>query len=133
MTLCASFILFRGFNTTNAINTISLLCGFLVIFAGVYLLNVSRVDPNGNTLLNGHGADEIPMDNGVAVLPSRRSMQSRRSSLANHTRLANAQVHRAEAALMRDYENEEETLGLTHLDDLMSHGSEESFNGRHND
>jgi len=41
-TIIASAILFQGFNTTGAVNTISLLCGFSVIFMGVYLLNISR-------------------------------------------------------------------------------------------
>lgn len=41
-TITASAILFQGFNTTDGVNTISLLCGFLVIFMGVYLLNISR-------------------------------------------------------------------------------------------
>lgn len=41
-TIIASAILFQGFNTTSAVNTISLICGFLIIFMGVYLLNISR-------------------------------------------------------------------------------------------
>jgi hypothetical protein len=41
-TIIASAILFQGFNTTGAANTISLLCGFAIIFMGVYLLNISR-------------------------------------------------------------------------------------------
>lgn len=41
-TITASAILFQGFNTTDAVNTISLLCGFLTIFMGVFLLNISR-------------------------------------------------------------------------------------------
>ena len=32
----------------------SLLCGFLVTFAGVYLLNLSRGDPNGVELVSGN-------------------------------------------------------------------------------
>ncbi|KAI9701037.1 MAG: hypothetical protein M1836_001706 [Candelina mexicana] len=83
-TLCASFILFRGFNTANTVNTISLLCGFLVIFAGVYLLNLSRGDPDGHKLLNGNLSmngsleDSVPTD-GIAGIQTRRSMQHRRS------------------------------------------------------
>ncbi|EGP89886.1 unnamed protein product [Zymoseptoria tritici ST99CH_1A5] len=85
-TLVASFILFRGFNTTDPINTISLLCGFLTIFTGVYLLNLSREDPDGNnTGINStdhrgayHEVDGIPTD-GLAGLQTRFSMQSRRS------------------------------------------------------
>lgn len=84
-TLIASFILFRGFNTSDAVNTISLLCGFLTIFTGVYLLNLSREDPNGENLgiAQGdhrgayHEVDGIPTD-GLTGLQTRYSM-SRRS------------------------------------------------------
>lgn len=44
-TIFASFLLFEGFNTTGA-PAISLLGGFVVIFVGVYLLNLNRlIDP----------------------------------------------------------------------------------------
>ncbi|KAK4575097.1 hypothetical protein LTR86_000949 [Recurvomyces mirabilis] len=86
-TLLASFILFRGFNTNDTVNTISLLCGFLTIFTGVYLLNLSREDPNGENLGirskndqrgNYHEVDGIPVD-GLAGFGTRLSMQARRS------------------------------------------------------
>nr|POE93107.1 hypothetical protein CFP56_75562 [Quercus suber] len=76
--------MFGGFNTTNAVSTISLLCGFLTIFTGVYLLNLSREDPDGETLgirdERGvyHEVDGIPTD-GLAGLSTRLSMQARRS------------------------------------------------------
>lgn len=38
-TIIASAILFQGFNTDNPVNTVSLICGFIIIFSGVYLLN----------------------------------------------------------------------------------------------
>ncbi len=45
-TIFASFLLFRGFNTEGAAPAVSLLCGFIVIFLGVYLLNLNRlIDP----------------------------------------------------------------------------------------
>ncbi|EMC92053.1 hypothetical protein BAUCODRAFT_274873 [Baudoinia panamericana UAMH 10762] len=90
-TLLASFILFRGFNTTDGTNTVSLLCGFLTIFTGVYLLNLSREDPDGAHLgmMNGggkyHAVDGIPVD-GVAGLSTRLSMQARRSGDEGHRR-----------------------------------------------
>lgn len=92
-TLVASFLMFRGFNTSDAVNTISLLCGFLVTFSGVYLLNLSREDPDGRTLLGApgplemHGEFEegIPTDS-MAVWGTRRSMQLRRTS-AEHGRM----------------------------------------------
>ncbi|KAK3113678.1 hypothetical protein LTR53_008793 [Teratosphaeriaceae sp. CCFEE 6253] len=86
-TLVASFILFSGFNTTDTVNTISLLCGFLTIFTGVYLLNLSREDPDGGHLgirskddARGSyaGVDGIPVD-GVGIMGTRMSMQARRS------------------------------------------------------
>jgi multidrug transporter EmrE-like cation transporter len=44
-TIFASFLLFRGFNTAGA-PAVSLLGGFIVIFVGVYLLNLNRlIDP----------------------------------------------------------------------------------------
>jgi len=52
--LTASFILFEGFNTTELVDitgiikTIRLLCGFLVIFLGVYLLTFSGSNSEGD-------------------------------------------------------------------------------------
>jgi hypothetical protein len=94
-TLVASFILFRGFNTSDPVNTISLLCGFLVIFSGVYLLNLSREDPDGRTFLGEpspglrHGFDDAVPTDSLAAFGTRRSMQSRRSlegSRGGHSR-----------------------------------------------
>ena len=77
--LCASFILFKGFNTADTVNTVSLLCGFLVIFSGVFLLNLSEKDPDGHNLLQGRMEGGAPTD-GVAGVGTRISMQSRRST-----------------------------------------------------
>lgn len=117
-TLCASFILFKGFNTTDAANTISLICGFLIIFTGVYLLNISRSDPDGRALLASKSLDGIPMDNSVAALQTRRSMQlSRNSDGFGHRRSDSLRHH--QARLTDDYG--EDSFGLTTLDeDLLS-------------
>lgn len=77
-TLCASFILYGGFNTSDAVNTLSLLSGFLVIFTGVYLLNISRTDPDGRNSMHGGEADGIATDI-ISSIQTRRSMQARRS------------------------------------------------------
>jgi hypothetical protein len=45
-TIVASLILFRGLNTSGGVNTLSLICGFLTTFLGVYLLNLSRSIPS---------------------------------------------------------------------------------------
>lgn len=49
-TIIASMILFKGLNTSGGVNTLSLLCGFLTTFLGVYLLNLSRSIPSGQGL-----------------------------------------------------------------------------------
>lgn len=118
-TLCASFILFKGFNTTDAVNTISLLCGFLTIFSGVYLLNLSRNDSDDRTSLNGKIGEEdgVPTD-GIASFSTRLSMQARRS-FDPHRRSSssifypNGQGDRE--GLMRSYDVENNGIGLSDL------------------
>ena len=121
-TLCASFILFKGFNTTDAVNTLSLLCGFLVIFSGVYLLNLSRADPNGHRLAAGKDdADGIQTD-GIAVIQTRRSMQARRS-FDPHRRSSSITFSpggirhssRESEGLMHNYDVEHNAFGLSDL------------------
>lgn len=117
-TLCASFILFQGFNTTDAVNTISLLCGFLIIFSGVYLLNLSRHDPDGRQLLSQKIDDEgVPTD-GIASFQTRRSMQARRS-LDPHRRSSSSlhylNGHGDREGLIRNYDVEQGTFGLSEL------------------
>lgn len=117
-TLCASFILFRGFNTTDRVSTISLLAGFLVIFAGVYLLNLSRTDPDGRTMINGKPDDDdgIPTD-GIAGLQTRRSLQMRRSM--DHRRSSSSigffRGSGDREGLMRSYDVETGAFGLRDL------------------
>ncbi|KAJ7458584.1 DUF803-domain-containing protein [Mycena latifolia] len=43
-TIVASMILFKGLNTDNATNTVSLLAGFIVTFLGVHVLNLSMLE-----------------------------------------------------------------------------------------
>ena len=122
-TLCASFILFHGFNTTDAVNTLSLLCGFLIIFAGVYLLNLSRSDPDGHRLMNGKAPEDdgIPTDP-ITGLQTRLSMQSRRS-LDPHRRSGSLtyspggvrRVNHESAGLIHNYDVEQGAFGLTDL------------------
>ncbi|KAJ5901677.1 DUF803 domain membrane protein [Penicillium taxi] len=111
-TLCASFILFQGFNTTDAVNTISLLCGFLIIFTGVYLLNLSRHDPDGHSLVSSKLDDEgVPTD-GIASFQTRRSMQSRRST----------DPHRRSSSSIAYLTGQGDREGLIHSYDLESNG-----------
>ncbi|KAJ7700660.1 DUF803-domain-containing protein [Mycena olivaceomarginata] len=54
-TIVASLILFEGFNTTDATNTVSLLCGFIVTFLGVHILNLSMLEESAQALENAQG------------------------------------------------------------------------------
>ncbi|KAL6918340.1 hypothetical protein FSST1_009835 [Fusarium sambucinum] len=47
-TLCASLALFGGLYSSGLVQVLSLACGLLLIFAGVYLLNMSRCVINGH-------------------------------------------------------------------------------------
>ena len=80
----ASCISFQGFNTTSAINLISLLIGFLMIFSIVFLLNISRKENEyrSKTTLGVYEGNNLPpSDNGVAGFTSvRKSLQMSRNS-----------------------------------------------------
>ncbi|KAG5300488.1 DUF803 domain-containing protein [Histoplasma ohiense] len=128
-TLCASFILFHGFNTTDPVNTISLLCGFLVIFAGVYLLNLSRSDPDGISLAGKTNEDDgVPTD-GIASIQTRLSLQNRRS-MDRHRRSSSSIEYYGgpsdREGLMRSYDVESGAFGLQDL-------AEESDDGHQDD
>ncbi|KAL1893217.1 hypothetical protein Cpir12675_004236 [Ceratocystis pirilliformis] len=101
-TLVASFILFRGFNTTDAVNTLSLLCGFLITFTGVYLLNISNSNPNGQGPRNGNY--DITGTDMVSSIQTRLSMQSRRSSMH---RMSIGSQHGDRRSLIRAFDEEE--------------------------
>ena len=127
--LCASFILFRGFNTTDTVNTVSLLCGFLIIFSGVYLLNLSAADPDGHELLRGKSIDGVPTD-GIAVIQTRRSMQSRRSLEPRRMSIGSVgfsprSPRGDHEALIHSYDVENGAFGLSDL----AEDSEEEMNG----
>lgn len=69
-TIVASLILFQGFNTTDGTNTLSLLCGFIVTFLGVHLLNLSRKAADGEH----HSALESGITNPRLSLQGRMSI-----------------------------------------------------------
>ncbi|KAI9050099.1 hypothetical protein LZ554_006242 [Drepanopeziza brunnea f. sp. 'monogermtubi'] len=123
-TLTASFILYGGFNTADTVNTISLLCGFLVIFTGVYLLNISRGDPNGQRMISGTTHDGIATDI-ISGIQTRRSMQLRRSQDPHRLSSGSAFGRRSgdREGLIHAYD-EEGGLGL---DDLTESDDEGLF------
>ncbi|OAA68142.1 DUF803 domain protein membrane protein [Niveomyces insectorum RCEF 264] len=112
-TLCASFILFSGFNTTDTVNTLSLISGFLVTFAGVYLLNLSRTDPNGTRLSGRAGPDALGTDM-ISSIQTRISMENRRSFGPSRRSISGNAADRQ--GLIRAYDEEEAAgFGLTDL------------------
>lgn len=123
-TLCASFILFKGFNTTDPVNTLSLLCGFLVTFTGVYLLNLSRSDPNGMRMLAGRGGADVTGTDMISSIQTRMSMEARHSmgSVRGHHRRVSSGTAGVGGSgddregLIRAYDDEEAAgFGLTDL------------------
>ena len=131
-TLCASFILYGGFNTSDAVNTLSLLSGFLVIFTGVYLLNISRSDPEGHKMINGAQHDGIATDI-ISGIQTRRSMQARRS-LDPHRISMGSNGYRRGAdreGLMRAYDEEDNAgFGLADLPEDSDEEASRNANGK---
>ncbi|KAK4218075.1 hypothetical protein QBC37DRAFT_16855 [Rhypophila decipiens] len=108
-TLSASFILFSGFNTTDIVSILTLLCGFLVTFTGVYLLNLSRGDPNGTKLASRRQGSDTTGTDMISSIQTRMSMEARRS-------LGGRSLHGDRDGLIRAYDEEEAAgFGLTDL------------------
>jgi hypothetical protein len=63
-TIIASAILFQGFNTDNPTNIASLICGFVIIFTGVYLLDsIARSSPSNADDYHLHSDTLSDVDN----------------------------------------------------------------------
>ena len=110
-----------------------------MIFTGVYLLNRSRGDPEGQKLTNGHISDGVPTD-GITGLQTRRSMQLRRSTDAGRASTGSAGFgSRGErGVLMHSFEENNVGLGLEDLaedsdeDRGLMRTSVNSMDGRYN-
>ncbi|KAJ6469396.1 magnesium transporter NIPA-domain-containing protein [Mycena sanguinolenta] len=119
-TIVASLILFEGFNTTNASTTVSLLCGFIVTFLGVHILNLSMIEESAQALEEAEGG---------VLLEGRLSLDGwhnvRRDSLSmglpsplGHARRSS--LYRAQATLFNAYAGENaggESVGLQRLEE----------------
>ena len=78
--LCASFILFQGFNTTSTVNTVSLISGFIVIFLGTALLNQVDRRTDGHQPVPSRDEESAMPTDPISDVVSRYTMHSRRSS-----------------------------------------------------
>ncbi|OAV86871.1 hypothetical protein PTTG_01247 [Puccinia triticina 1-1 BBBD Race 1] len=83
-TIVSSLILFQGFGTQDAVNTLSLLMGFFVTFLGVYLLNISRLDPTGTAQNQDRSLES-----------GRMSLDASRVSLSSEQPLTHHPIHRS--------------------------------------
>ncbi|KAI8591114.1 hypothetical protein HDU89_002843 [Geranomyces variabilis] len=95
-TIIASVLLFRGFEQASGRDVVSMFCGFLTIFVGVFQLNSHRNSspPAGGTAAGGGGMDKF-------------SSASRRNSLSA-AGLATALVN--EAHLLKTFDEESAPL-----------------------
>lgn len=120
----ASLILFRGLGTYDVINTMSLIAGFIVTFLGVYLLNISRADPDGTTLNAGRGtALETGVFPRMSVTSNRISMTSDRGLPHHHGDPPHSARRHNRNSLYRNQDSvlfeafPEESVGLTELNE----------------
>lgn len=119
--------MFQGFNTVDAISTLSLLCGFLITFTGVYLLNLSRRDPEGLNLTAQQGGNDAIGTDMVSSFQTRLSMQARRSTGSLRHSISDRE------GLIRAYDEEEANgFGLTDLAEESDDDGMGRANGRAN-
>jgi len=118
-TIVASLILFQGINTDNPINTISLLTGFVIIFIGMHLLELSR-----KPAVSGHNALENGILNPRLSLQGRPSVDGWSAAVSSpgvnfgHARRSSRNLS-TQAALFDAFE-EDEPNGSTHALGLHS-------------
>ncbi|ORX33947.1 magnesium transporter NIPA-domain-containing protein [Kockovaella imperatae] len=139
-TIVASAIMFSGFNTSGGVNTVSLICGFLIIFMGVYLLNLSR-EPEAPH----HSSLETGFMNPRMSMSGRLSMESNGHNNWNYASVPNnyapggvlqspthgrrSNIYRAQnATLFSAFE--EDGVALSDLPEEDESGDEERTIGR---
>lgn len=92
-TLTASFILFRNFEESDIKDSLSLVCGFLIIFAGVYLLNLTRKKNHEKLFSDQQDVQDIPLDNNVGGFTVRKSFQKTHHRTASQSYQSEEMVH----------------------------------------
>lgn len=104
-----------------------------MIFTGVYLLNISRSDPEGHKMINGAVNDGIATDI-ISGIQTRRSMQARRSLDPHRISMGSNGYSRGadREGLMRAYDEEENAgFGLTDLAEDSDEEALRNANGKH--
>lgn len=106
-TLTASFILFRNFDESNTKDSVSLICGFITIFMGVYLLNLSRKKNHARMFGEQTDVENIPLDNSIGALSARKSFQVHRGTHQRNSSMnyqSEEMVHLASGSKDDDFE-----------------------------
>ena len=115
----------------------SLLCGFITIFLGVWILNIANRNPSASMMVSADPHDALPTD-GFSAIPTRYSMQSNRSferrrslSASSIVFSPNPRTPRGDReGLMRGYDSENQQFGLTDLaEDPEGEAAESRANG----
>lgn len=97
-TLTASAILFQGFNTDNTVYVVSLICGFVIIFAGVYLLDSIARGAGANPNEHDRQRDEEIYDEDEQLLMSEASLMENDDAFHLNDLNDQEQAHRAPRA-----------------------------------
>ncbi|SCU83454.1 LAFA_0D03708g1_1 [Lachancea sp. 'fantastica'] len=92
-TLVASFILFRNFDQSDQKDSVSLVCGFIIIFTGVYLLNLARKKNHDKLFSHQSDVENIPLDNNVGGFTVRKSFQGTHHRVASQSYQSEEMVH----------------------------------------
>ncbi|KNZ57717.1 hypothetical protein VP01_208g4 [Puccinia sorghi] len=141
-TIVSSLILFQGFGTQDAVNTLSLLMGFFVTFLGVYLLNISRLDPTGTAQNEDRSLESGVMHPRMSLNASRLSMSSEqplthhpihrsyhRSTMHSSANPFNSAYRSQDSVLFEAFP--EESVGLTLMNTSEEEEDDESHSGHH--
>ncbi|KAF7338759.1 hypothetical protein MSAN_02198400 [Mycena sanguinolenta] len=119
-TIVASLILFEGFNTTNGSTTVALLCGFIITFLGVHILNLSMLEESAQALEEAESGvlleGRLSLDGWHGV--RRDSLSMGLPSPLGHARRSS--LYRAQATLFNAYAGDTaggESVGLQRLEE----------------
>lgn len=142
-TIFASFLLFRGFNTKGA-PAVSLLGGFIVIFVGVYLLNLNRlIDPVTQqprvSLVTGEGLagtgrlsehhERLLNGGGYHANHSRYSVAGRGGEHEYNTGRRSHSRHGSNGSILFNSYDHEESLGLNRMDEMAEEQHDDDLDG----
>lgn len=123
-TIFASFLLFRGFNTEGPGAAISLLGGFVVIFMGVYLLNLNRlIDPVTQqprvSFMTGEGLAGTGRlsEHHERLLGSEGGFHHRRGNSLSNNYHPSRRDSTTSSLLFGTYDDNDEMMGLTQLNE----------------